>query len=304
MHAPPPARTCALCEAAPPIQNSHVVPNFVVKHLKRGTPVKSLIHSKEPSASQQDAWKGPYLCAGCEQTVSKLESHFARAVYTPLLDTGMVSLSYDHSVARFLASVHFRYLVFVAEQAGAPLPAALERLRTDLRIAMLGGLAAAPTVSLYMAPLYPVLTPVYPPGVNHYFFETIDADQFPWHRAGEPDLWISYVKFPGLALFASAGPLAGTFNDPASIAEHEIGDSGKLAYAPAPTPPPILELMRDRIERISAEVQANYARMSERQAASIQSQIDRHPDEAAMRANATHQMDLELLRAWKGGEEP
>jgi hypothetical protein len=154
-----------------------------------------------------------------------------------------------------------------------------------------------------MAPLYPVLTPDYPPGVNHYFFETIDADQFPWHRPGEPDLWVSYVKVPSLALFASAGPLARAFKDPASIAEDEIGDSGKLAYAPAPTPR-ILELVRDRIERISAEVQANYARMSERQAASIQSQIDRRPDKAAMRANATHQMDLELLRAWEGGEEP
>jgi hypothetical protein len=71
----------------------------VVKHLKRGTPVKSLIHSTEPSASRQDAWKGPYLCAGCEQTVSKLEARFARAVYTLLLGSGVVSLSYDNSVA-------------------------------------------------------------------------------------------------------------------------------------------------------------------------------------------------------------
>lgn len=299
MHVQQPARTCVLCESAPPIRNSHIVPNFVVKHLKRGTPVKSLIHSIKPTVPEQDAWKGPYLCEGCEQIVSKLESHFASTVYTPLVNSGVVSLRYDDRIARFLASVHFRYLAFVADQATTPPPAGIESLGRSLRHAISGGLAAAPGISLYMAPLYPVRTPVYPPGVNHYFFETIDGAQFPFHHVDGSELWVTYVKFPNLALFAADGSLSRAFADPAVIAEHEIGDAGELSYAPVPEPPAILELVRDRIERITAEVQHNYTRMPERQTASIRAQIDRHPDAASTRADATYQMDMDLLRAWE-----
>jgi hypothetical protein len=158
------ARTCVLCESAPPIQNSHIVPNFVIKRLKRGTPVKFLIHSTEPAVAEQDGWKGPYLCAACEQIVSQLESHFSSAVYTPLLSTGVVSLRYDNRIARFLASVHFRYLAFVAARATTPPPAGLERLRRMLRQAISDGLATVPGLSLYMVPLYPVRTPRLPSG--------------------------------------------------------------------------------------------------------------------------------------------
>jgi hypothetical protein len=290
-------RTCALCRSAPPIQNSHIVPNFVVKRLKRGTPIQGLIHSTDPTSFEQDSWKGPYLCKVCEQSVSKLEAHFAATIYTPLLTSGLVSLTYDDRVARFLASVHFRYLTFVEHKAGAPLPTDLERLRSALRDATMGGLAAAPGASLYMAPLYPVRTPVYPPGVNHYFFEAIDAAQFPWINPTEQ--WISYVKFPNLALFAADGSLGRILSDPELITEHEIADSGELVYAPSADPPAILEIVRDRIERIAAEVQANYGLMSDRQTASIQAQIDRHPDAESTRAHATYQMDRDLLQAWE-----
>jgi hypothetical protein len=294
-----PARTCALCEAAPPIENSHIVPNFVIKHLKRGTPVKALIHSTAPTDFEQDAWKGPYLCEGCEQAVSRLESYFARSVYTPLLSSGLVSLRYDDRLSRFLASVHFRYLTFVAHRSHEPLPGQLERLRQDLRSAISGGLAAAPRVALYLVPLYPVRTTVYPPGANHYFFEAIDGAQFTWHRADRSAQWISYVKFPNLALFAAEESLDRAFADPALVAGHGIADAGEFSYAPATDPPAILELVRDRIERIPAKVQANYGRLSERQAASLQGQIDRHPGAASMRAGTTHQLDLDLLRAWQ-----
>jgi hypothetical protein len=39
--------------------------------------------------------------------------------------------------------------------------------------------------------------------------------------------------------------------------------------------------------------------MPERQTASIQAQVDRHPDAASSRADATYQMDMDLLRAWE-----
>ena len=294
-----PAGTCVLCESAPPIQNSHIVPNFVIRRLKRGTPVKILIHSIDPTVPEQDAWKGPFLCEACEQAVSQLESHFASAVYTPLLSSGVVSLRYDNRIARFLASVHFRYLAFAARQADRPLPAGLEHLRLSLRAAISGGLAAVPGLSLYMVPLYPVRTRIYPPGVNHYFFEAIDGAQFPFHYPDGSEQWVTYVKFPHLALFAVEGLLGQGFTDPTAFVEHEIEDSGELSYAPVADTPAIIELVRDRIERITAEVQHNYTLMSERQRASIQAQIDRHPDAASTRADASYQMDMDLLRAWQ-----
>lgn len=77
-----PAGTCILCESAPPIQNSHILPNFVIKSLKGGTPLKILIHSINPTVPPRAAWKGPYLCGACEQAISQLESDFASAFYT------------------------------------------------------------------------------------------------------------------------------------------------------------------------------------------------------------------------------
>jgi hypothetical protein len=76
--------TCAFCRLDPPIPNSHVVPAFIVRHIKENSPEKFVLNSWE-FKKLQDGLKGPYLCARCDNVVfSGWENHFKRAVFDPV----------------------------------------------------------------------------------------------------------------------------------------------------------------------------------------------------------------------------
>src|SRR5580692_10552173 len=76
--------TCAYCGIDPPIENSHVVPAFVVRHIKDNNPEKFILNSWDFS-KLRDGLKGPYLCAACDNvTFSGWENHFKKAVFGPV----------------------------------------------------------------------------------------------------------------------------------------------------------------------------------------------------------------------------
>jgi len=77
------------------------VPNFVVRRLKAGTPHRTLRHSNDLSRVEQDGWKGPYLCAGCEGIFSEWEDSFCREIYDPLLKGGVQTFALSEKSALF-----------------------------------------------------------------------------------------------------------------------------------------------------------------------------------------------------------
>jgi hypothetical protein len=124
---------CVLCGLKPPIEESHIVPKFVFKRLKYGSPLDSLRNSENVNKTYQDGWKGDYLCADCEARFSKWEDWFVKAVYDPFRAGVATTFPYDERLALFAASLHFRNYAFqtrmkpAAENAGDK--ALAERLR-------------------------------------------------------------------------------------------------------------------------------------------------------------------------------
>lgn len=72
---------CSYCGVNPAIERSHVVPNFVGKHIKKNSTSGFLLNSWRYTP-QQDIYKGPYLCAKCDnETFSSWESFYASGIW-------------------------------------------------------------------------------------------------------------------------------------------------------------------------------------------------------------------------------
>lgn len=167
------SRDCCLCKGRPAIQNSHVVPNFIVKRLKKGTPVPFLVQSTNVTLSIQDSWKGEYLCGACEQEVSRWENWFCREVYDPFEKEWQASFAYDENLALFLSSLHFRWFCHLqgsCSEVPEPYCVIAQKARDQCR----GITATGP--HLYLSLLFPIRDDHgFLPGINTYFYEAIDG---------------------------------------------------------------------------------------------------------------------------------
>ncbi len=111
------ATQCILCQNNPPIENSHVVPKFIVRYLKDQSPVSYLKHSWDYNKKLQDGWKGAHLCAECDnETVSEWEGHFKKNWFTPFIVDQKDELFVDEKILYFLLSLLFRYSEFFIER--------------------------------------------------------------------------------------------------------------------------------------------------------------------------------------------
>jgi hypothetical protein len=285
--------TCILCQLNAPIQNSHIVPNFVVKRLKNGSPLKTLVHSNVLNQVFQDGWKGPYLCKSCEADFSALEGWFCNAVYDPFLKNGSVQTSYDSTLALFAASIAFRYLALLKDRrAENPnWPTGLENIYSGLRAALLAKNESQVPFSSCIQFLFPVteVGPL-PPGINTYFFEAIDAKAFPFYLTNfrsKLETWMIFVKFPSIVFFffdpkfkfavncGIAIEAAGTLNS---------NDSG-----------PTNELIADDFCKRAVEIQTNYQRMPEQRLEKNLTKIKSSPDVESFRAHKSFVLDQTLM---------
>ena len=123
--------SCAYCNANPPIENSHVVPAFIVRFLKNNNPSEFILNSWAYRKAQ-DGLKGPYLCAPCDNVLfSGWENQFKKRVFDPV-QNGQKADWQDESCIRFLLSVAFRYTVHFLETSPHEANAANNLLFRDL----------------------------------------------------------------------------------------------------------------------------------------------------------------------------
>src|SRR5260221_4795655 len=133
-----PSPICILCKSNPPIEKSHIIPAFVIRRLKKGSPLDTLIHSDKLSKTFYDGWKGPYLCAACEQDFSKLENFFCTAVYDPFDKKALTSFDYGPELLLFAASLIFPWLHLAIEfNPNKPRQPEVEAIYENLRSSLL-----------------------------------------------------------------------------------------------------------------------------------------------------------------------
>ena len=167
---------CILCGIRPPIEGSHVVPLFVYKRLKAGSPLNQLRHSQNFNKAVQDGWKGDYLCQPCDnETFSGWEGYFVQTVYDPCLQDGAVALPMrtprPFLSPRFTCEIlNINFDIIRARL----LPQALA-LRDNLRTMCQQSNPTSPHVHQHLELVRPQTDPAaWPAGVNTYLRETVD----------------------------------------------------------------------------------------------------------------------------------
>lgn len=295
---PRPGRTkevalpCQLCGLHPPIQNSHVIPKFAYRRLKEGSPLNAFVHSGNVNRFVQDGWKGPYYCEACEKLFNGWETYFVNTVLDPFLRGRARAFAYDERLPLFSASVHFRFLDLMITSSPAAAKPADHTLRDALKQMCLTRTASHPAVFQYLQLLRPVTSiAVFPPGINTYLFEAVDASV--QQDIGGTASSLSFVKLPGALLVTTGFDLGQAVAHPPAIDGHRLGPNG--VFRVARQSGALLDEGREIvIPRVEA-IQQNYTAMSARQMEKIQARIKADPDREVRRAHRSYLQDRYLL---------
>ncbi len=106
---------CAFCGSNSTLQESHVLPAFVFRWLRKRSGSGHIRHTDNVNRRVQDGLKLPWLCIDCERLFSSYETMFATKVFHPWI-AGNNSISYDAWMLKFCVSVSWRVLRFARGQ--------------------------------------------------------------------------------------------------------------------------------------------------------------------------------------------
>lgn len=74
---------CQYCGAPDTIENSHVVPDFMIRYLKANSVRRAFFHSWSRDHFRDYMITGPYLCQPCDNNVfGGWEGHFSQDVFS------------------------------------------------------------------------------------------------------------------------------------------------------------------------------------------------------------------------------
>lgn len=113
--------SCALCRSSYCEEQSHVIPAFVIKYLKRTSPTGYLRGTRAPNQRLTDGPKHELLCGACEDRFSVWEGRFAQQIWRPLTEGRLGSEAFEYGgwLARFAVSVTWRALTSMVHGAEA-----------------------------------------------------------------------------------------------------------------------------------------------------------------------------------------
>lgn len=152
---------CRLCHRFRELRESHVVPRFVFKWLKR-TGAPGFRSPLVPNKRQQDGAKLKLLCDECEGRFNRLETKFANELFWPHINDGVERFEYDRSLYRFAISLFWRRLAVDPGVRPHMVKKACEELEPHLRKFLLEDDSNRLGKSVHMVTMGPTpgLTPV------------------------------------------------------------------------------------------------------------------------------------------------
>lgn len=226
-------KLCILCSENEAIKNSHIIPKFVYKRLKKIGPVNYLRHTDNPDIVKQDGLTDEYLCKDCELKFSKWEHYFCNNLYDPydpLDKQGRKIFDYKEELGLFTASLHFRYMKHLEDKNPKRDFNGPMGLYDGLKQICLTGDTNSSRVWQYMTLLGPVTKPTHlTPGINTYFFTSTDGFIFPQFRPSCGEFFISYICIPNMIFLASNKDLRYITTDHTNLKNATIKKSGKIS---------------------------------------------------------------------------
>lgn len=100
---------CALCEKSGPLRQSHILPAFVFRWLRKRSVTGHIRRSDEIDLRIQDGIKKPWLCGNCEGLFALDEKQFASRLFHLWPDAAR-EYEYNEWLLRFCTSVSWRVL--------------------------------------------------------------------------------------------------------------------------------------------------------------------------------------------------
>lgn len=261
---------CRLCGRNKAIGNSHIIPAFVGKWLKRSSATGYMRAAVTPNLRKQDIVKLPLLCEVCEEQFSKWETYFANEIFHPYQEGRQATFRYDQRLLLFAISLSWRVGVADRESFKNFKPALVSRLDAALEIWRALLLSKSFRPQLYEHHIFFLGTVAraeseLPEGFQWYTLRSVDATL----PANDTELAV-YTKLPGMFFFSSVHPsnLVGWENT------RILGSGVVEASHQRITDPSLGEFLLHRADRVNEA----FDDLSDGQRRKIEESMRRNPD--------------------------
>lgn len=108
---------CVLCGSSEKLQDSHIIPKFVIKWFKDTSPTGYLRTGDNVDIRKQDGIKKRLLCIECEGKFNKYETLFANKIFFPFHNNNFKKIDYDEWLYKFIISISWRVLKNFEDEA-------------------------------------------------------------------------------------------------------------------------------------------------------------------------------------------
>ncbi|MYL65991.1 hypothetical protein GLW07_21875 [Bacillus hwajinpoensis] len=102
---------CKLCFKHSELQESHIIPKFVGKWLKKTSSSGRIRNAVNPNVRIQDLSKEHLLCKECEQRFAIFEKRFAEQIFHPFHSENKKLFHYDKWLQKFIISLNWRVAI-------------------------------------------------------------------------------------------------------------------------------------------------------------------------------------------------
>ncbi len=192
---------CRLCGEKKKLEVSHIIPKFVFRHQKNTSPTGFIRTTNNPNKATQDGIKLPFLCGDCEDIFSVWETIFANNIFYPYQKSEKQVFEYEEWLAKYLASVSFRVLVYVYEDCkldyfSPEMLPYVDKAITNLKLYLLGQVEHPQDQRQLLLLLDTVdaeSIKSYPDNFNLYLSRAIELDVITTDE--ESFIYIKYLRF-------------------------------------------------------------------------------------------------------------
>ncbi len=261
---------CRLCGKSAILRRSHIYPRFIFKWMA-GTAAGTFRHAAKPNRPVQDGFKLPLLCHDCEQRFSAREAWFARTLFFPFVNDGILPQEYDHNLFYFIISLAWR-LTCLPRQAGPP-EDLMENVDREWRQFLLNGQEFPKTYDVAHLILcnpdekakFAVKQLLSTDNFARYFGRNTDGALVGWE-----DNFLVYIKLPCFLFFVPMTPL-----DERKFVNTRISyGEGNLLNRQEVTDPWIISILQQR----ASIVDDHWQDLNDRQTEKVRNELLRNPN--------------------------
>jgi hypothetical protein len=119
---------CSFCRQVAPLRDSHVLPAFAYRWLRRRSRTGHIRQTDNPNRRVQDGLKLKWLCDDCEALFGKFETEFATKVFH-FWQEGKQRVLYEDWLIKFCVSVSWRVLKYLRQSNPGPARYTADQLR-------------------------------------------------------------------------------------------------------------------------------------------------------------------------------